>query len=107
MYGVPWESQEVFRVEMGPENLVRVHDCLILMCFPPIRSYFLNELFPRALLSPRVRARSFPPRHARISPTPKESPSSFALGEVSGWTHALQRVERQGAGHALALVPGR
>ena len=40
MYGVPWESQEVFRVEMGPENWGWIHDCLVLMCFPPIRAIF-------------------------------------------------------------------
>jgi hypothetical protein len=39
-YAVPRESQEVFGVEMGPENWVRVHDCLVIMRFPPIRAIF-------------------------------------------------------------------
>ena len=30
---------------MGPENWVWIHDCLVLMCFLPIRSYFLKESF--------------------------------------------------------------
>src|SRR5208337_3860439 len=107
MHGVPWESQEVFRVETGPENRVWIHDRLVLMCFPSIRSYLLNELFPPARLSLVREADLSPPRRARISPIPKESPSSFALGEVSGWTRALQPVERQGSGHVSALVPGR
>jgi len=107
MYGVPGESKEVFRVEMGPENWVWIHGRLVLMCFPSIRRHFLNELFPPARLSPVREADLSPPRRARISPIPKESPSSFALGEVSGRTHALQPVERQGSGHVSALVPGR
>src|SRR5271157_2566590 len=65
---------------------------------PPVRAISERALPPGLVSAPLKRHSALPVLD--LSPIPKESPSSFAIPEVSCSTDAPQPVERQGSGHA-------